>query len=40
MLLKRFIHDVRHRDTFRTRREASPSLASRINTLKPLIPLT
>lgn len=40
MLFRKFTHDAYRRDTFRTRREASPSLASRINALKPLIPLS
>ncbi len=40
MLFRKFTYDVWRRDTFRIRRGPSPSLASRINALKPLIPLS
>ncbi|MCY4607535.1 MAG: hypothetical protein OXD40_02920 [bacterium] len=39
MLIRKITHDTSRRDTIRIRRQASPSLASRINALKPLIPL-
>ncbi len=39
MLFRKFLHDTPRRDTIRTRRQVSPSFVSRINALKPLIPL-
>lgn len=39
MLFRKITHNGARRDTIRIPRQALPSLASRINALKPLIPL-
>ena len=39
MLFRKITHDGSSRDTIRIRRQTLPPLTSRINALKPLIPL-
>ncbi len=40
MPFRNITHNAARRDTIRIPRQALPSIASRINALKPLIPLT
>lgn len=40
MLFRKITHDGSRRDTIRYPSQGLPSLASRINALKPLIPLS